>query len=138
MNVSDLIDPSFSYRLIATLMHFLWQGCLVALLAVLGDGLLSRASASRRYADALVRMAELSSSLRRLGTSAPRHFTGGVGSQLLGVQTASSQGAVGPDQLATSAKPNRVVGHRGSDYRRDGFRIATSPECLRGDSAAEC
>ena len=50
MNVSDLIDPSFSYRLIATLMHFLWQGCLVALLAVLGDGLLSRASASRRYA----------------------------------------------------------------------------------------
>ncbi|MFM9962440.1 MAG: M56 family metallopeptidase, partial [Planctomycetaceae bacterium] len=50
MNVSDLIDPSFSYRLIATLMHFLWQGCLVALLAVVGDGLLSRASACRRYA----------------------------------------------------------------------------------------
>ena len=50
MNVFDLIDPSFSYRLIATLMHFLWQGCLVALLAVLGDWLLSRAAASWRYA----------------------------------------------------------------------------------------
>ena len=49
MNVSDLIDPSFSYRLITTLMHFLWQGSLVALLAVLGDTLLSRTSASRRY-----------------------------------------------------------------------------------------
>lgn len=49
MNVSDLIEPSFSYRLILTLMHFFWQGSLLALLAALGDMLLNRASASRRY-----------------------------------------------------------------------------------------
>ena len=50
MNVFDLIDPSFSCRLVTTLMHFLWQGCLVALLAVIGNWLLSLTSASRRYA----------------------------------------------------------------------------------------
>ncbi len=49
MNLSDLIDPSFSFRLLITFLHFLWQGSLVALLAILGDTLLSRASASRRY-----------------------------------------------------------------------------------------
>lgn len=49
MNVSDLIDPSFSYRLIATLMHLLWQGCLVALVTIPADWLLRHAPASRRY-----------------------------------------------------------------------------------------
>lgn len=50
MNVSDLVDLSFSSRFVTALGHFLWQGCLIALLAVLGDWLLSRASASYRYA----------------------------------------------------------------------------------------
>lgn len=49
MNVSDLIDPSFSYRLIATLVHFLWQGCLVGLITIPVDWLLRHAPASRRY-----------------------------------------------------------------------------------------
>ena len=50
MNVSEFIDPSFSVLLIAAFMHFLWQGCLVALLAILGDRLLSQSTANRRYA----------------------------------------------------------------------------------------
>ncbi len=50
MNASDLIDPSFSYRLIASLVNFLWQGCLVALATVPVDLLLRNAPAGRRYA----------------------------------------------------------------------------------------
>ncbi|MFO1046102.1 MAG: M56 family metallopeptidase [Planctomycetaceae bacterium] len=50
MNASDLIDASFSYRLIASLLNFLWQGCLVALATVPVDLLLKNAPAGRRYA----------------------------------------------------------------------------------------
>ncbi|MBC8357137.1 MAG: redoxin domain-containing protein [Planctomycetes bacterium] len=49
MNPSLWLDDSFSLRLAQTLVHFLWQGSLVAILAFTLDCLIRRGSAQSRY-----------------------------------------------------------------------------------------
>ena len=50
MNPVDMLDAGISLRLTVTLLHFLWQGCAVALLAFVAGWALQRASANARYA----------------------------------------------------------------------------------------
>ncbi|MEX0713903.1 MAG: hypothetical protein WD278_16315, partial [Pirellulales bacterium] len=56
MNLSDgllplhLFESDFPVRLTLTLLHFLWQGCLIAGVIVAAGYCLRRASASARYA----------------------------------------------------------------------------------------
>ena len=49
MNTFAWLDESFSLRLAATLLHFLWQGLAVALIVLVTGWLLKRVSAQVRY-----------------------------------------------------------------------------------------
>lgn len=49
MSFLNLLDHAFALRLTITLLHFLWQGTLVALVAVLASHVLRRTSAQSRY-----------------------------------------------------------------------------------------
>src|SRR5262245_16573661 len=50
MTMQNLIDQTFSLRLTLALIHFLWQGVLIAVVAAVAARLLQRASAGTRYA----------------------------------------------------------------------------------------
>lgn len=49
MNALFWLDESMSLRLVQALLHFLWQGCAVALVVVLAGRMLRHASAQARY-----------------------------------------------------------------------------------------
>lgn len=49
MNIWNLIDQPFASHLTTTLLHFLWQGTALALIAVTINGVLLRGSAHARY-----------------------------------------------------------------------------------------
>jgi hypothetical protein len=49
MNTFLWFDDSLSFRVVQALLHFLWQGCAVAVVALLVGTTLKRASAHVRY-----------------------------------------------------------------------------------------
>ncbi|HUW82088.1 MAG TPA: M56 family metallopeptidase [Phycisphaerae bacterium] len=49
MNLSNLLDAAWCVRLTETLLHFVWQGALIALLVWAAVGVLRRGSANARY-----------------------------------------------------------------------------------------
>ena len=49
MNLSELLDSTFCLHLTLTLVHFLWQGLVIAALAELASWCLRGASAQSRY-----------------------------------------------------------------------------------------
>lgn len=49
MSLLNLFDQAFSLRLTVALLHFLWQGALIAVTAAMATWLLRRASANARY-----------------------------------------------------------------------------------------
>jgi len=49
MSLSNLWDAAWCVRLTETLLHFVWQGALIALLVWVAVGVLRRGSASARY-----------------------------------------------------------------------------------------
>ena len=53
MNI-DLIAPEVIQRLAGSLLHFVWQGAVIALLTAVGLRLLRHRSAEARYAFAIV------------------------------------------------------------------------------------
>lgn len=49
MNPVDLIDPAFAHRLTLTMLHVLWQGCVVGIVAWFGEWALQHTAARWRY-----------------------------------------------------------------------------------------
>lgn len=110
MNLSDLIDPSFSWRLITTLVHFLWQGSLVAILAVLGDALLSRSSASRRYTLHVAALMLMIGCVVFTFWNVTSPVSGPSGGLSLGPKDSiTSSGVPGPDDLPPTGSPTDLM-----------------------------
>ena len=125
MNLSLILNPDFCLRLTLTLLHFLWQGVAIALLAFAAAALTRRAPAAARYwilVAALMLMA-LCPPVTFLSL-APRTASPQLGHALETI-TSPATGETGPLQF--TPRPRH-------DYRTHGDRRNSAP---RSDGTRE-
>jgi beta-lactamase regulating signal transducer with metallopeptidase domain len=103
----DLIAPEVIQRLAGSLLHFVWQGAVIALLTAVGLRLLRHRSAEARYAFAIVSLVCMLAA--PLFTLAFYSQTGAVAQRLILALNLAAEGRAAPASLATSLWAQRIL-----------------------------
>ena len=103
----DLIAPEVIQRLAGSLLHFVWQGAVIALLTAVGLRLLRHRSAESRYAFAIVSLVCMLAA--PLFTLAFYSQTGAVAQRLILALNLVAEGRTASASLATSLWAQRIL-----------------------------
>ena len=134
MNLSNLLDAAWCVRLTETLLHFVWQGALIARLVWVAVGVLRRASAHARYTVylcALLVMAAcpLATFLVLDASSEPAPAVSGAPPTVTGAVAAGE---------AARDWPRERLGRRLRDWGRASAAPAATDQAGRSDRARDC
>ncbi|HWB12620.1 MAG TPA: M56 family metallopeptidase [Pirellulales bacterium] len=123
MNAPAWLDESFSVRFVQTLLHFLWQGTLIALAAAVAERLLAHRSAQAKYVLHVLALAAMAGCL-------PMTFGLTAASPEAGSNPAPEQRGAAPTHISASTEMGAMLKTRQGESARSGDPVPVPAEGL--------